>query len=208
MPVELNTGLVVLTREVIALGIFLAAGPDRSVGTGISLDEGGRSPLSGSCLIRIADKLLVSAALISLVELGRVEAWMVVLIVSREFAVSALRNVALDQGITIAASDFGKAKMVAQVTASVTVATGPSVTSHRASRGISFSGWRSWSRSGRWSTTSWRSGTAPERWQRIEPDPDDAGVDSQERPGDWEPALAGQRAAQRELIQGGAQVAG
>ena len=59
----------------------------------------------------------MSAALISLVELDRVAAWMVVLIVSREFAVSVLRNVALSEGIVIVASEFGKAKMVSQVTA-------------------------------------------------------------------------------------------
>lgn len=114
--VELNTGLVVLTREVIALGIFLAAALTDLL-DGYIARRRRQVTAVGKLLDPIADKLLVSAALISLVELGRVEAWMVVLIVSREFAVSALRNVALDQGITIAASDFGKAKMVAQVTA-------------------------------------------------------------------------------------------
>ena len=114
--VELNTGLVVLTREVIALSIFLAAALTDLL-DGYIARRRRQVTAVGKLLDPIADKLLVSAALISLVELGRVEAWMVVLIVSREFAVSALRNVALDQGITIAASDFGKAKMVAQVTA-------------------------------------------------------------------------------------------
>jgi len=114
--VELDAGLVVLTREVIALSIFLAAALTDLL-DGYIARRRRQVTAVGKLLDPIADKLLVSAALISLVELGRVEAWMVVLIVSREFAVSALRNVALDQGITISASDFGKAKMVAQVTA-------------------------------------------------------------------------------------------
>ena len=114
--VELDAGLVVLTREMIALSIFLAAALTDLLDGYIARRRRQVTPV-GKLLDPIADKLLVSAALISLVELGRVEAWMVVLIVSREFAVSALRNVALDQGITIAASDFGKVKMVAQVAA-------------------------------------------------------------------------------------------
>jgi CDP-diacylglycerol--glycerol-3-phosphate 3-phosphatidyltransferase len=71
----------------------------------------------GKLLDPIADKLLISAAFISLVELGRVPAWIVVLVVGREFAVSGLRYVALTQGITISASGLGKGKMVAQVVA-------------------------------------------------------------------------------------------
>ena len=112
--VELDTGWVVFTREMIALAIFLAAALTDLLDGYIARRRRQVTPV-GKLLDPIADKVLVSAALISLVELGRVEAWMVVLIVSREFAVSALRNVALTEGITIAASDFGKAKMVAQV---------------------------------------------------------------------------------------------
>lgn len=114
--VELHTGWVVLTRETIALLIFLAAALTDLLDGYLARRRRQVTPF-GKLLDPIADKLLVSAALISLVELGRVEAWMVVLIVSREFAVSALRNVALTEGITIAASDFGKAKMVTQVAA-------------------------------------------------------------------------------------------
>jgi CDP-diacylglycerol---glycerol-3-phosphate 3-phosphatidyltransferase len=71
----------------------------------------------GTLLDPIADKLLVSAALISLVDIHRVPAWMVILIIGREFAVSGLRSIASSGGYTIAASDLGKSKMAAQVIA-------------------------------------------------------------------------------------------
>jgi CDP-diacylglycerol--glycerol-3-phosphate 3-phosphatidyltransferase len=71
----------------------------------------------GILLDPIADKLLTSAAFISLVELGLVPAWMVVIIVGREFAVSGLRAVASAEGFAIEASELGKTKMVFQVIA-------------------------------------------------------------------------------------------
>lgn len=114
--VELDTGWVVLTREAIALAIFLAAALTDLL-DGYLARRRRQVTTLGKLLDPIADKVLVSAALISLVELDRVAAWMVVLIVSREFAVSVLRNVALSEGFVIVASEFGKAKMVSQVTA-------------------------------------------------------------------------------------------
>ena len=71
----------------------------------------------GALLDPIADKLLMSAAFISLVELGLARAWMVVIIIGREFAVSGLRSIAAQQGVIIAASPLGKTKTVAQVIA-------------------------------------------------------------------------------------------
>ena len=71
----------------------------------------------GTLLDPIADKLLMSAAFISLIELGLARAWMIVIIIGREFAVSGLRSIAAQQGVTIAASPLGKTKMVAQVVA-------------------------------------------------------------------------------------------
>lgn len=73
----------------------------------------------GQLLDPIADKLLISAALISLVENQLAPAWAVVIIIGREFAVTGLRSVAAVEGIVIAASKMGKFKMLAQV---VTVA--------------------------------------------------------------------------------------
>lgn len=71
----------------------------------------------GKLLDPIADKLLVSAALISLVQVGRAPAWIVVLIVGRDIAVTGLRGIAAAQGAIISANEFGKATMVANVTA-------------------------------------------------------------------------------------------
>jgi CDP-diacylglycerol--glycerol-3-phosphate 3-phosphatidyltransferase len=71
----------------------------------------------GILLDPIADKLLTSAAFISLVELGLAPAWMVVIIVGREFAVSGLRSIASAQGYVLKASELGKTKMVMQVAA-------------------------------------------------------------------------------------------
>ena len=62
----------------------------------------------GKLLDPIADKLLISAAFISLVELGIAPAWMVVIIVGREFAVTGLRSIASAEGFTIDASKLGK----------------------------------------------------------------------------------------------------
>jgi len=71
----------------------------------------------GIMLDPIADKLLTAAAFISLVEMGVAPAWMVVIIVGRELAVTWLRNLAAGKGILIPASGLGKTKMVAQVVA-------------------------------------------------------------------------------------------
>jgi CDP-diacylglycerol--glycerol-3-phosphate 3-phosphatidyltransferase len=63
----------------------------------------------------LADKLLVSAAMVVLVALGRIPAWIVIVILSREFIISGFRQVAADQGIVIAASFWGKWKTVFQM---------------------------------------------------------------------------------------------
>ncbi|MDL2264339.1 CDP-diacylglycerol--glycerol-3-phosphate 3-phosphatidyltransferase [Synergistaceae bacterium OttesenSCG-928-I11] len=73
----------------------------------------------GKFIDPLSDKILVVAALISLVELQRLPAWIVVIIVSREFIVSGVRMVAAAEGVVIAASAGGKAKTVAQIVAIV-----------------------------------------------------------------------------------------
>ncbi len=73
----------------------------------------------GRLLDPIADKLLISAALISLVQLGVAPAWMVAIIVGREFAVNGLRSIAASEGFCIDASTLGKGKMTLQVAAVV-----------------------------------------------------------------------------------------
>jgi CDP-diacylglycerol---glycerol-3-phosphate 3-phosphatidyltransferase len=71
----------------------------------------------GQVLDPLADKLLTSAAFISLVQLDLAPAWMVALIIGREFAITGLRSVAYTKGITMPASPLGKIKMASQVTA-------------------------------------------------------------------------------------------
>jgi CDP-diacylglycerol--glycerol-3-phosphate 3-phosphatidyltransferase len=71
----------------------------------------------GEVIDPFADKLLTSAALISLVEMDLASAWMVTVIIGREFAVTGLRSLAYARGIAIPASPLGKIKMVAQVVA-------------------------------------------------------------------------------------------
>jgi CDP-diacylglycerol--glycerol-3-phosphate 3-phosphatidyltransferase len=71
----------------------------------------------GQLMDPVADKLLVSAALISLVQMGLAPAWMVAIVIGRELAVTGLRSIAYARGITIPASPLGKFKMVSQVVA-------------------------------------------------------------------------------------------
>jgi CDP-diacylglycerol---glycerol-3-phosphate 3-phosphatidyltransferase len=75
----------------------------------------------GQLMDPLADKLLVSAALISLVELDKVPAWVAFLIIAREFAVSGLRLIALAENKVIAASVWGKIKTVSQIVAIIAV---------------------------------------------------------------------------------------
>jgi len=71
----------------------------------------------GKLLDPLADKMLVTAALITLVDLGKVPAWIAVVILGREFFVTGLRGVAASEGIVIAASKLGKVKTVSQIIA-------------------------------------------------------------------------------------------
>lgn len=69
----------------------------------------------GKFMDPLADKLLVSAAMICLIEMGRLPAWVVIVIISREFIISGFRLVASDNGVVIAASYWGKFKTVFQM---------------------------------------------------------------------------------------------
>jgi CDP-diacylglycerol--glycerol-3-phosphate 3-phosphatidyltransferase len=71
----------------------------------------------GQVLDPIADKLLISATLVSLVQLDLAPAWMVAVIIGREFAITGLRSLAYARGLSMPASPLGKAKMVSQVIA-------------------------------------------------------------------------------------------
>ncbi|MBU3174803.1 CDP-diacylglycerol--glycerol-3-phosphate 3-phosphatidyltransferase [Clostridium estertheticum] len=74
----------------------------------------------GKFMDPLADKLLVTAALVSLVELHIVYGWVAMIIIAREFAVSGLRTIAASEGKVIAASKWGKLKTVIQIVAIIT----------------------------------------------------------------------------------------
>ena len=114
--VDVNLGFTQVTNEMLALGIFLAAGATDLL-DGYIARRWGQVTTVGTLLDPIADKLLVSAALVSLVQVRVVPAWMTILIIGREFAISGLRSIAAAEGYVIKANDFGKAKLVAQVVA-------------------------------------------------------------------------------------------
>jgi len=115
LKLQLSNGLVI-TNEFIALIIFwAAAGTDLL--DGYLARRWGQITTVGTLLDPIADKLLISAALISLVQINLVPGWMVILIVGREFAVSGLRSIAAAEGYLIHASELGKTKMIFQVLA-------------------------------------------------------------------------------------------
>ena len=71
----------------------------------------------GKLMDPLADKLLIIAALVSLVSLGRLAAWVAMVIIARELAVTGLRAVAAEQGVVISASWLGKLKTALQVAA-------------------------------------------------------------------------------------------
>src|SRR5271166_2326643 len=112
-----NWGLLIpISREIFALAVFLAAAATDLL-DGYLARRWRQVTTVGTLLDPIADKLLISSALIALVEIHRVPAWMVILIVGREFAVSGLRSIAAAEGYTIHASELGKTKMAIQVLA-------------------------------------------------------------------------------------------
>jgi len=102
--------------EFVALAIFLAAAATDLL-DGYLARRWGQVTTVGTLLDPIADKLLISAALVSLVQTQHIAGWMAILIIGREFAVTGLRSIAAAENYTIQASDLGKTKMVTQVVA-------------------------------------------------------------------------------------------
>ncbi|HEY7376313.1 MAG TPA: CDP-diacylglycerol--glycerol-3-phosphate 3-phosphatidyltransferase [Polyangia bacterium] len=79
----------------------------------------GQVSMLGKFLDPLADKLIVNAVLVYMVALGRVEAWIVVVLIARDLAVNGLRSIASAQGLVISASDGGKIKTALQLVAIV-----------------------------------------------------------------------------------------
>jgi CDP-diacylglycerol--glycerol-3-phosphate 3-phosphatidyltransferase len=75
----------------------------------------------GKFMDPLADKLLVTAALVSLVQMGKLPAWIVVVIISREYIISIFRAIAASEGIVIAASWWGKLKTISQIVAIIAI---------------------------------------------------------------------------------------
>ncbi len=105
---------VLLTKfnynEIVALVVFVVASITDGL-DGYFARKYGKVTVMGKLLDPVADKMLTSAVLISLVGINPKLAWMVVIIIAREFAVTGLRMIALTKNITIAASFLGKLKM-------------------------------------------------------------------------------------------------
>lgn len=98
----------------IALGIFIAASLTDML-DGYLARKNNQVTNFGKFMDPLADKLLVSAAMICLVELDKLPYWIVIIIISREFVISGFRLIASDNGIVIAASWWGKTKTVSQM---------------------------------------------------------------------------------------------
>jgi CDP-diacylglycerol--glycerol-3-phosphate 3-phosphatidyltransferase len=103
-------------RELVGVSIFLTAAATDWLDGHLARRRGQVTTL-GALLDPIADKLLTVSAFISLVELQVAPAWMVVLVVGREFAVSGMRSIAAARGLIISASPWGKFKTASQVVA-------------------------------------------------------------------------------------------
>jgi CDP-diacylglycerol---glycerol-3-phosphate 3-phosphatidyltransferase len=109
-------------RELLASFIFVAAAMTDGI-DGYLARRRGQITTIGILLDPIADKLLIAAAFITLVQLNPslVPAWIAVVVIGREFLVSGLRSIAASEGFTIEASELGKFKMVVQIVAVVAV---------------------------------------------------------------------------------------
>ncbi len=102
--------------DIIALVIFLVAAASDSL-DGYIARRRRQITVVGSFLDPLADKLLITAALVSLVSLDELSAWVAMVVIAREFAVSGLRMVSAAQNVVISASRWGKAKTASQMLA-------------------------------------------------------------------------------------------
>jgi len=110
------------TKELLASAVFIAAAITDGI-DGYLARKRGQITTMGMLLDPLADKLLIAAAFIVLVQFNPslVPAWIAVVIIGREFLVSGLRSIAASEGFTIEASDLGKFKMLVQIVSVVAV---------------------------------------------------------------------------------------
>src|SRR5215468_957142 len=103
-------------RELLASLIFIAAAVTDGI-DGYLARKRNEITTIGILLDPLADKLLIAAAFVTLVQLNPslVPAWIAVVVIGREFLVSGLRSIAASEGFTIEASELGKLKMVTQI---------------------------------------------------------------------------------------------
>ncbi len=106
--------------DFIAAGVFIIAALTDSL-DGYLARKWKQVTKLGIILDPLADKMLITAALISLVELGRLPGWIAIVILAREFAVTGLRTLKAEEGIIIPASNLGKIKTITQIVATVLV---------------------------------------------------------------------------------------
>ncbi len=109
-------------QELLASALFIAASITDGI-DGYLARRRGQITTMGMLLDPLADKLLIAAAFIALVQFnpGLVPAWVAVVIIAREFLVSGLRSIAASEGFTIEASELGKFKMLVQIVSVVAV---------------------------------------------------------------------------------------
>ncbi|HHU85319.1 MAG: CDP-diacylglycerol--glycerol-3-phosphate 3-phosphatidyltransferase [Pelotomaculaceae bacterium] len=105
-----------LYTDVIAAAVFVLSAATDGL-DGYYARKNKQVTLLGKFMDPLVDKLLISAALVVLVELGRLQGWIAVVIISREFAVTGLRSIAAAEGVIITASKLGKIKTVTQIVA-------------------------------------------------------------------------------------------
>ena len=109
-------------KEILASAVFILASITDGI-DGYLARKRGQITTMGMLLDPLADKLLIAAAFVTLVQFhpALVPAWMAVVIIGREFLVSGLRSIAASEGFTIEASDLGKFKMLVQIISVVAV---------------------------------------------------------------------------------------
>ena len=114
IPVLVALLLSEFASDALAAGVFILASVTDAIDGWLARRHKSESNF-GKLMDPLADKLLVTSALVSLVALDRLQAWVAMVIIAREFAVTGLRQLAVEQGHVLAANAWGKVKTVLQI---------------------------------------------------------------------------------------------